>query len=83
MKPTLQVPESSTMHIYKQMKNYSYPQFVEFCKNLYQEGFEDGKISVPGADINVVLQAISEIKGIGPKLLNDIQNKLDSIIDES
>ena len=55
-----------TRAIYKDIKKYDRQQFTEFCKYLYGYGFEDGRESVPGVDIETVYAAIDEIKGIGP-----------------
>lgn len=52
---------------YRRVKKMDRSQFEEFCKNLYMEGYKDGRDSVPGIDIKQVEQAISETKGIGGK----------------
>lgn len=53
-------------------------QFENFCKNLYQTAYEEGRRSVPGIDITEVQKAISETPGIGAKRLEAIMESLNS-----
>ena len=53
-------------------------QFEDFCKNLYQMAYEEGRRSVPGIDITEVQKAISETPGIGAKRLEAIMESLNS-----
>ena len=59
---------------YKRVKKMDRQEMEEFCKNLYINGYNDGRESVPGIDINQVKDAILETKGIG-------QNRLESIME--
>lgn len=59
---------------YKKVKKMDRQEMEEFCKNLYMNGYNDGRESVPGIDINQVKDAILETKGIG-------QNRLASIME--
>lgn len=68
-----------TRAIYKDIKKYDRQQFTEFCKDLYGYGFEDGRESVPGVDIEAVYAAIDEIKGIGPKTSEKVKEALDPL----
>lgn len=45
---------------YKRVKKMDRQQFENFCKNLYQTAYEEGRRSVPGIDITEVQKAISE-----------------------
>ena len=57
---------------YKRVKKMDRQQFENFCKNLYQTAYEEGRRSVPGIDITEVQKAISETPGIGAKRLEAI-----------
>lgn len=47
---------------YKRVKKMDRQQFENFCKNLYQTAYEEGRRSVPGIDITEVQKAISETR---------------------
>ena len=63
---------------YKRVKRIDRQQFEDFCKNLYQMAYEEGRRSVPGIDITEVQKAISETPGIGAKRLEAIMESLNS-----
>ncbi len=63
---------------YKRVKRMDRQQFEDFCKNLYQMAYEEGRRSVPGIDITEVQKAISETQGIGAKRLEAIMESLNS-----
>lgn len=63
---------------YKRVKRMDRQQFEDFCKNLYQTAYEEGRRSVPGIDITEVQKAISETPGIGAKRLEAIMESLNS-----
>ena len=63
---------------YKRVKKMDRQQFENFCKNLYQTAYEEGRRSVPGIDITEVQKAISETPGIGSKRLQSIMDSLNS-----
>ena len=63
---------------YKRVKRMDRQQFEDFCKNLYQMAYEEGRRSVPGIDITEVQKAISETPGIGAKRLEAIMESLNS-----
>lgn len=63
---------------YKRVKRMDRQQFEDFCKNLYQTAYEEGRRSVPGIDITEVQKAISETPGIGAKRLEAIMEILNS-----
>lgn len=63
---------------YKRVKRMDRQQFEDFCKNLCQTAYEEGRRSVPGIDITEVQKAISETPGIGSKRLQSIMDSLNS-----
>lgn len=68
-----------TRAIYKDIKKYDRQQFTEFCKDLYGYGFEDGRESVPGVEIETVYAAIDGIKGIGLKTSAKVKEALEPL----
>ena len=62
-----------TRTVYKDVKKYDRQQFTAFCADLYKYGFEDGRESVPGIDVADIMEAVSKVKGIGPKKMDDIK----------
>ena len=57
---------------YKQVKRYDHAQFDEFCKRVYMDGYNAGRESVPGIDMESVLKQIGRVRGVGPALLDRI-----------
>ena len=68
-----------TREVYKGVKKFDRQQFSAFCKDLYNYGFEDGQNSVPGVDTSKIFEAIESTKGIGPKRLEEIKNKINAL----
>jgi len=68
-----------TRTVYKDVKRYDRQQFTAFCTDLYKYGFEDGRESVPGIDLQDVLRAVSETKGIGEKKLAAIKESIEAV----
>ena len=62
---------------YRRVKKMDRSQFEGFCKNLYMEGYQDGRDSVPGIDISQVKEAIAGTKGIGESRLRSIMNSIE------
>ena len=54
-------------------------QFERFCRELYRNGYEDGKDSVQGIDVSEVLEVIGTVKGIGQARLLSIAEVLDKV----
>jgi len=73
-----------TREIYIGVKKFDHRQFESFCKDLYTFGYEDGaeagKQSVPGIDLDKVLAVISDVRGIGPKKLEEIAAAINTVI---
>lgn len=69
-----------TREIYKGVKKFDRQQFANFCVDLYQYGYEDGKASVPTIDWSTIYAAIGRIKGIGTKKLEEIQRAIEGVV---
>lgn len=68
-----------TREIYKGVKRMDRQQFERFCIDLYKTGYEDGKDSVQGIDVDKALEAIGTIKGIGQARLLSIAEALGGV----
>lgn len=68
---------SITRETYKKVKRGDRRQFEEFCRTLYGYGFEDGRESVPGVDIEDVMEAVANTKGIGDVMLKRIKESIE------
>lgn len=67
-----------TREVYKGVKKYDRQQFDTFCRELYKNGFDDGRDSVPGIDIDKIYEVIANTKGIGPKKLAEIKENIEA-----
>ena len=67
-----------TREMYKSIKKYDRQQFTAFCTNLYKYGYEDGRESVPGVDMDAAMEAVSKVKGIGQRKMADIRAAIES-----
>lgn len=45
-------------------------------------GYEDGKKAVPGVDIEEMLKAVSNVKGVGPALAGKIRTAVNELFHE-
>lgn len=52
---------------YKSIKAFDHQQMEQFCTDVYKSGYQDGRESVPGVDIEAIMKAIENTKGIGAK----------------
>ena len=71
-----------TREIYKDVKRFDRQQFTNFCKSLYGYGYEDGRASVPGIDIEKVYEVLAKTKGVGPVKLKEIKKNIDAAFGE-
>lgn len=71
-----------TREVYKSVKKFDRQQFQGFCRDLYAYGFEDGRASVPGVDVQAVIEAISGVKGIGAVKLAAIKEAIESAFEQ-
>ena len=67
-----------TREMYKSIKKYDRQQFTAFCTDLYGFGFQDGRESVPGVDVETIMEAIRSVKGIGAKRLYAIRDSIEA-----
>ena len=49
---------------YKSIKAFDHQQMEQFCTDIYKSGFQDGRESVPGVDVETIMEAIRSVKGI-------------------
>lgn len=68
---------------YKSIKAFDHQQMENFCADIYKSGYEDGRASVPGIDIEVIMAAIGNTKGIGQKKLADIKASIEAVFEGS
>ena len=66
-----------TREIYKGVKRMDRQQFERFCAELYKNGYEDGRESVAGIDVEKAVEVIGTVKGIGQTRLLSIAEALD------
>lgn len=66
-----------TREIYKGVKRMDRQQFERFCRELYRNGYEDGKDSVQGIDVDKAVEVIRTVKGIRQTRLLGIAEALD------
>lgn len=69
--------------MYKSVKKFDHNQLVAFCTDIYGFGFEDGKDSVQGIDLDAVFSLLEGIKGIGPKKMEEIKDVLNGAFSSS
>ncbi len=67
---------------YKSIKAFDHQQMEQFCTDIYKSGFRDGRDSVPGVDVNAVMEAVESVKGIGPKRLADIKAGIQAVFED-
>ncbi|MCC8157254.1 MAG: glutathione peroxidase [Oscillospiraceae bacterium] len=67
---------------YKEVKKYNHAQFDQFCIKIYQQGYEDGRASVPGTDLTEIMDAIKNVKGIGDKRMDQIQEAVAALFQQ-
>lgn len=69
-----------TREMYKNIKRLDRQEFENFCRELYGYGFEDGRASVPGVDVEKIYGAIAATKGIGPVKLAEIKASIEKLM---
>lgn len=63
---------------YKAIKAFDHKQMESFCTDVYRSGYEDGRASVPGVDVETIMEAIRSVKGIGAKRLYAIRDSIEA-----
>lgn len=69
---------SITRARYKIVKTFDHTQMNQFCSDIYKSGYEDGRASVPGIDVETIMEAIRSVKGIGAKRLYAIRDSIEA-----
>lgn len=64
---------------YKSIKAFDHQQMEQFCTDVYKSGYQDGRESVPGVDVETIMEAIRSVKGIGAKRLYAIRDNIEAI----
>lgn len=64
---------------YKSIKAFDHQQMEQFCTDIYKSGFQDGRESVPGVDVETIMEAIRSVKGIGAKRLYAIRDSIEAV----
>lgn len=62
---------------YKSIKKMDHNDMETWVESIYQSGYNDGRKSVPGIDLEEVKKVILNIKGIGEKKAAAIIESLD------
>jgi len=66
---------------YKSIKAFDHQQMEQFCTDIYKSGYQDGRESVPGVDIETIMKAIENTKGIGQKTLGNVRASIEAIFE--
>ncbi len=66
---------------YKSIKAFDHQQMEQFCTDIYKSGYQDGRESVPGVDVETIMEAIRSVKGIGAKRLYAIRDSIEAIFE--
>ena len=66
---------------YKTIKAFDHRQMEQFCTDIYKSGYQDGRESVPGVDIENVMKAVENTKGIGQKKLAGIRASVEAVFE--
>lgn len=72
---------TTTRDVYKAVKKYDHRDFDEFCTRIYTNGYKDGQMAPkqepePSVDVESVMEAIKEVKGVGPALAGKIKKAI-------
>lgn len=68
-----------TRDVYKGVKKFDRQKFTSFCTDLYKFGYEDGRESVLGVDVEDIITVIENTKGIGKKRMEDIRSGIEQL----
>lgn len=66
---------------YKSIKAFDHQQMEQFRTDIYKSGYQDGRESVPGVDVETIMEAIRSVKGIGAKRLYAIRDSIEAIFE--
>ena len=68
-----------TREVYKNVKKFDRQQFTGFCTDLYKYGYEDGRESVPGVELEEVMAAVAAARGVGKRTLDNIRDCVEQL----
>lgn len=68
-----------TREVYKNVKKFDRQQFTGFCTDLYKYGYEDGRESVPGVELEEVMTVVESARGVGKRTLDNIRNRVEQL----
>ena len=65
---------------YKAIKKYDHQQLEDFCGSIYESGYNNGCDTAAASSLSLeeFLQAAAEVKGIGPKKLEEIRSCIET-----
>lgn len=61
---------------YKNIKKYDHQQMEGYLTDVYKSGYHDGMESVPGVELDDVMEALHGVKGIGPVVWKRIAERM-------
>lgn len=61
---------------YKNIKKYDHQQMEGYLTDVYKSGYHDGRESVPGVELDDVMEALHGVKGIGPVVWQRIAERM-------
>lgn len=64
---------------YEKIKKSDRQEFTAFCEGMYKRGYEAGRESVPGVDLEEVMEAVSKAKGVGKRTLDNIRGCVEQL----
>lgn len=74
-----------TRTVYKSVKKMDREKFQQFCVSLYRYGYDDGKEEArgkePEIDVERILEAVAAVKGIGPKKMAEVRERVKELFE--
>lgn len=70
-----------TRDTYNRVKKFDRRDMQTWIESIYNEGYNNGKASVPGVDVEKIYEAIAQVKGIGPKKLEEIKTAVNQVLE--
>ena len=64
---------------YEKIKKSDRQEFTAFCERMYKRGYEDGRESVPGVDLEEVMAAVARARGVGKRTLDNIRECVEQL----
>lgn len=70
-----------TRDTYNRVRKLDRRDMQAWIESIYNEGYNNGVASVPGVDAEKICEAIAQIKGIGPKKLQEIKATVNKLLE--